>query len=82
MMTHNAVTAMGRWCSAQRGRAVSVAAVGQNSGEAVVPAQFVATGAARGWRGAWRLAARGVVVVARRAMGLLRGVPGSRSPRS
>ncbi|MEP0275539.1 MAG: MFS transporter, partial [Nitratireductor sp.] len=37
MMTHNAFTAMARWFSAQRGRAVSVVTLGHNVGEAVVP---------------------------------------------
>lgn len=80
MMTHNAMTAMGRWFSAQRGRAVSLAALGQNSGEAVVPALFVATAAALGWRGAWLLAALVMVVVALPAIFLLMRVP--RTPRA
>ena len=36
MMTHNAITAMGRWYVAQRGRAVSVASLGHQVGEAAL----------------------------------------------
>jgi sugar phosphate permease len=41
MFTHIAMTAMGRWFAAQRGRAVSLTAIGVNLGEAVFPVSFV-----------------------------------------
>ncbi len=80
MMTHNAMTAMGRWFSAQRGRAVSLAALGQNAGEAMVPTLFVLTAAALGWRGAWLIGALVMVLVALPAIFLLMRVP--RTPRA
>lgn len=64
MMTHNALTAMARWFSAQRGRAVSIATLGHNTGEAVFPLIFVAIAAAIGWRNTWLVAAAFLVVVA------------------
>ncbi|MCC5779632.1 MFS transporter [Nitratireductor sp. B36] len=57
MMTHNSLTAMGRWFSAQRGRAVSVATLGHNVGEAILPLAFVAVAALVGWRNSWFIAA-------------------------
>jgi sugar phosphate permease len=44
MFTHIAMTAMGRWFAAQRGRAVSLTAIGVNLGEAVFPVSFVTCG--------------------------------------
>ncbi|MEM6462083.1 MAG: MFS transporter [Pseudomonadota bacterium] len=57
MMTHNAITAMGRWYAAQRGRAVSVATLGHQAGEALLPIIYVAIVAGLGWRNTWLLAA-------------------------
>ncbi|MEP4766779.1 MAG: MFS transporter [Roseibium sp.] len=53
MMTHTSMTAAGRWFSAQRGRAVSVAMLGFPTAEAVFPICFVALSATLGWRSAW-----------------------------
>lgn len=64
MMTHNSFTAMARWFSAQRGRAVSVVTLGLNAGEAIFPLTFVAVAAALGWRGAWLLAAAALLLIA------------------
>ncbi|KFB10098.1 MFS transporter [Nitratireductor basaltis] len=64
MMTHNALTAMARWFSAQRGRAVSVATLGHNTGEAVLPLIFVAVAGYLGWRNAWFVAAGVLILVA------------------
>ena len=64
MMTHIAMTAMGKWFAAQRGRAVSVSAIGVNFGEAVFPLAFVAVAAAIGWRNSWLVAAAILVAVA------------------
>ncbi|MEM7290535.1 MAG: MFS transporter [Pseudomonadota bacterium] len=57
MMTHTAITAMGKWYSAQRGRAVSVAVVGHQGGEAVLPIIFVYAVLVNGWRGTWIMSA-------------------------
>lgn len=64
MMTHTAFTAMGRWFSAQRGRAVSVVTLGHNAGEAVFPLVFVAVAAAVGWRNSWLVAAAFLLIAA------------------
>ncbi|SDU17110.1 MFS transporter [Stappia sp. ES.058] len=71
MMTHVAMTAMGRWYAAQRGRAVSIAALGIQCGEASLPLAFVSVSALLGWRGAWWLGAGALVVVALPALLLL-----------
>ncbi|MEO1747262.1 MAG: MFS transporter, partial [Pseudomonadota bacterium] len=41
MMTQNALTATGRWFVANRGRAVSLVAMGHNASEALLPIAFV-----------------------------------------
>lgn len=53
MMTHTSFTLMGRWFTHQRGRAVSVATLGLNTGEALLPMLAVAVAAGVGWRSAW-----------------------------
>ncbi|MDJ0612769.1 MAG: MFS transporter [Rhizobiaceae bacterium] len=53
MLTHISMTAMGRWYSAQRGRAVSVAVVGHQGGEALLPIVFVFALIVMGWRDVW-----------------------------
>ncbi|MEX0405216.1 MFS transporter [Aquibium sp. LZ166] len=64
MMTHNAFTAMARWFSGQRGRAVSVTTLGHNAGEAVFPLLFVFVAGLVGWRNSWLVAAAVLVLVA------------------
>ncbi|MDZ7601747.1 MAG: MFS transporter [Hoeflea sp.] len=64
MFSHIAFTAMGRWFAAQRGRAVSLTAIGVNVGEALFPLSFVAVAALVGWRGSWLLAAGVLMLVA------------------
>ncbi len=64
MMTHNAITAIGRWYVAQRGRAVSVVTVGHQAGEAVFPILYVSIVAFVGWRNTWLLAAAVLVLAA------------------
>ncbi len=64
MMTHNAITAMGRWYVAQRGRAVSVATLGHQAGEAVFPIVYVSIVAGVGWRNTWLLSALLLVGIA------------------
>ncbi|HYE00951.1 MAG TPA: MFS transporter [Alphaproteobacteria bacterium] len=73
MMSHTAFTLMGRWFSAQRGRAISLATLGFNAGEAALPPLAVALIAAIGWRGAWGLAAASLLLLALPALALLLG---------
>jgi MFS family permease len=80
MMTHTGFTAMGRWFSAQRGRAISVVTLGHNGGEAVFPLLFVAATAWVGWRYTWLLAAALLLVVALPAITVL--IAAERTPRS
>ncbi|MEQ8298496.1 MAG: MFS transporter [Nitratireductor sp.] len=80
MMTHNAFTAMARWFSAQRGRAVSVVTLGHNVGEAVFPLLFVLVAGLVGWRGSWVVAALALALVALPAVGALIAV--ERAPRA
>ena len=71
MMTHIAMTAMGKWYAAQRGRAVSVSGIGVNFGEALFPSAFVLISAYAGWRNSWLMAAAALVVIALPAIYLL-----------
>ena len=64
LMTHTAMTAMGRWYSANRGRAVSVASTGQQAGEAVLPIVFVTLATYMTWRETWFVAMAGILLVA------------------
>lgn len=63
MMTHTAFTVLGRWFTRQRGRAVSLAALGLNTGEAALPAPAVALAVAAGWQSVWWAAGALVAVV-------------------
>ncbi|WEX11576.1 MFS transporter [Chelativorans sp. AA-79] len=80
MMTQNAFTAMGRWFSAQRGRAVSIVTLGHNAGEATLPLTFVALAGALGWRNGWLLGAAFLIAVALPLIAALMAV--ERTPRS
>lgn len=53
MMTQNALTATARWFAANRGRAISLVALGQNAGEAIFPFIFVMVAGMIGWRMSW-----------------------------
>ena len=53
MMSHMALTAMGRWFRANRGKAVAVAGLGFAVGEAVLPAVTVMAMGWLGWRWTW-----------------------------
>jgi MFS family permease len=64
MFTHIAMTAMGRWFAAQRGRAISLTAIGVNFGEALFPISFVGVAALVGWRGSWLVAAAVLLLLA------------------
>ncbi len=53
MMVHVAYTSAGKWFEAGRGRAVSIIALGLNSGQAVLPLISVMLAAALGWQFTW-----------------------------
>ncbi|WP_046112764.1 MFS transporter [Aquincola tertiaricarbonis] len=53
LMPQTAFNVLGRWFAAERGRAVSIATLGFNGGQALLPAAFVALAAVVGWRSAW-----------------------------
>ncbi len=53
MMTHIALTAMGRWYGKNRGKSVSIVSLGFTLGQAVFPVMFVTLVAIVGWRDAW-----------------------------
>lgn len=63
MLSHVAMTAMSRWYDAQRGRAVSIAALGFPTGEAIYPTIAVALIALIGWRGSWGTATLFLILV-------------------
>lgn len=64
MMTHTALTEVGRWFAAGRGRATSLVVPGHQAGEAVLPVTFIVLSAAVGWQGAWLIAAGFLLLVA------------------
>jgi len=57
MFGHIAMTAMGRWFRARRGRAVAVATLGHPAGEFVLPLLTVLVAAALGARSTWLIVA-------------------------
>jgi sugar phosphate permease len=76
MLSHLAMTAMARWFSDYRGRALSIAALGFPFGEALLPSVAVALMAVLGWRQTWLAAAGLLLVVAVPLIGwLLRNEP-------
>jgi len=62
LMIHISSTSMGRYFDADRGKAVSIAAMGQSMGEAVLPAIVVVAIVQLGWRDTWFAAAAAVAV--------------------
>lgn len=75
LMGHTAMTAMGRWFTLTRGKAVSTAALGHQLGESVMPISFVALAAAFGWRDGWSLNAGFVLLCVLPAVYVLMRVP-------
>jgi len=71
MMTHIALTAMGRWYSRERGRAISLSSMGYPIGEGLLPLLTVASVATLGWRHTWLLAAIILLFVAAPSIVLL-----------
>lgn len=57
MTSHIAVVAMSRWFIASRGKALSVATLGNTAGEAFLPLTFVALMGLFDWRALWGVAA-------------------------
>jgi sugar phosphate permease len=81
LLSHLAMTAMGRWFLEYRGRALSIAALGFPVGEAVLPSVVVALVAAFGWRQTWLAAgATLVLVLLPLVVRLLRTEPVPRQP--
>jgi sugar phosphate permease len=64
MMTHTSQTAMGRWYSAERGRAISLTSMGHQVGEAILPMLVLILVSLFGWRQTWQIAAAVLVLVA------------------
>lgn len=64
MMSHIAMVAMGRWYSAERGRAVSITSMGFQIGSGVLPVIVVSLIAVIGWRASWVVAAALMIFVA------------------
>lgn len=63
MMTHLSFTLMARWFTRERGRALSVATLGLNAGEALFPLLVVALLGGLAWRQVWWLAAGAVLLL-------------------
>ena len=57
MMSHLAVVAMARWFVASRGKALSMASLGNALGESLLPLVFVSLLIAYDWRSLWMVAA-------------------------
>lgn len=64
MMSHIAMVAMGRWYSAERGRAVSITSMGFQVGTGVFPLIMVSLIGLIGWRASWVLAATLMIFIA------------------
>lgn len=62
MMSHAAITSMAKLFSANRGKAIGIAASGHPAGEAVLPPLAVLLMALVGWQGVW-LAAAGLLLL-------------------
>jgi sugar phosphate permease len=78
MFSHIAMTAMGRWFRARRGRAVSVANLGHPAGEMVLPVATVLVIGAIGWQVTWAVVALILAVAVAPALFLL--LSASRQP--
>ncbi|MDH3262420.1 MAG: MFS transporter [Paracoccaceae bacterium] len=63
MFSHIAMTAMGRWFVATRGRAVAITGLGYSAGEALLPLPTVLLIGWIGWRGGWGLVAALIALV-------------------
>ncbi len=75
MLSHVAMTAMGRWFVAERGRAVSLTATGYQLGEGVLPIVVVSLLAVYDWRLIWAGAAVVLVLLTLPCASTLLAVP-------
>lgn len=80
MMTHTALTEIGRWFAAGRGRATSLVVPGHQAGEALLPILFTIIAVSVGWQYAWFSAATALILFALPALWLLWRV--ERTPQS
>ncbi|MDB3935181.1 MFS transporter [Granulosicoccus sp.] len=64
MLTHTSMVAMGRWFHAERGRAVSVATIGHQIGEGLLPLAVVGLLIFMDWRSVWFLSAVLLIILA------------------
>ncbi len=64
MMVQVAMTSIGRWFAANRGRAVAISTLGYDAGVAILPACVVLLSAMIGWRQTWALGAVLLLLVA------------------
>ena len=71
MTMHTAVVAMSRWFAATRGKAISIATLGGNAGEAILPLLFTALMMHYDWRLLWIVAALIVLMAVPVLLGLL-----------
>lgn len=80
MMTHTALTEVGRWFTVNRGRATSLVTPGHQFGEALLPITFTVIAVSLGWQAAWVGGAVVLIVFALPAIILLWSV--ERTPQS
>ncbi|PLW77942.1 MFS transporter [Cohaesibacter celericrescens] len=78
MFGHIAMTAMGRWFEATRGRAVSIASLGHPAGEVVMPLIAVFAVSVIGWNATWIVVSVLLIVVVTPLLWVL--LRGDRSP--
>lgn len=71
MMTHTSQTAIGKWYSADRGRAISFTTMGHQFGEAIFPSLVLVAVGCFGWQATWQIAAVILMVIALPAISLL-----------
>ena len=64
MMVQVAMTSIGRWFAANRGRAVAISMLGYDAGVALLPSSVVVLSALIGWRQTWALGAILLLLVA------------------
>ena len=63
LMSHTSSTAMGRYFTANRGKAVTIASTGYSLGEALFPAMALAVIALVGWRLSWAIHGATLILV-------------------
>jgi MFS family permease len=71
MLSHNCATALTRWFSRFRGRALAISQFGYSTGEAVLPVLVAIAIMTYGWRGVWQITAAVLVLLFIPAISLL-----------